>query len=133
MATDTWTLSGSYTTCPLTSGLLSADPSLSAPIDETMVLATKGLGEFTLLANTPTVISLPNLGMTAANVLIIKVAVGPGITATLSSTLNANQVIPVDSLLILTVQDTVNQITGLSLLTTSSFQTVVRVFVGQMA
>lgn len=122
---DKYSLAGSYSTTPAL-GNPSGQPSLEAPIQESVSLIKKSEQEYTLDADAPVTVSLG--GLTQAQVLNIK-AVGGKVRVRLTSADGAQQAIPVDgflSLICLTVP-----ITAIDLTRVAGTETIVTVFLGQ--
>lgn len=124
---STFAFQGSYTANPI-SGSPSADPQITAPINEMMTLVNESVSQLTL--NTDGIVSLPMCAVDSVNVLVLK-CVGGKITVLLTSSDGASQKIPVDSFLALTTANT--DITSISVERTPSVQTVVKYFLGQKA
>ena len=124
---DLFSLQGSYTATP-SSGSPSADPLITAPINEQMTLETELASQIMLTVDGP--VSLPFGGLTGVNALIVK-CVGGKITVRLTSADGAAQAFPVDSFLALTSANT--DITAITVERTPATQTVVKYFLGQKA
>jgi len=124
---STFSLQGSYTANPV-SGSPSADPQITAPINEMMVLSNESVSQLTL--NTDGMTTLPMCAVDAVNVLVLK-CVGGKITVYLTSSDGTTQAIPVDSFLALTTASA--DITAIEVERTPSTQTVVKYFLGQKA
>lgn len=124
---DQFTLSGSYTATPA-SGSPSADPMITAPINESMMLGTELASQITLNADAPA--SLPFGGLSGVNALIVK-CVGGKIIVRITSADGSAQAIPVDSFLALTSASA--DITAVTVQRTPATQTVVKYFLGQKA
>jgi hypothetical protein len=124
---DGFSLQGAYTTT-LLSGNASGLANITTPIFEQLTLAEKSLSQYDLTTNTP--VTVPFGGLTGAHVVVITVTSGQ-LTATLTSTAGASQVIPVDTLAILISQTT--PYTALTLTRASGIETIVEVFLGQSA
>ena len=98
MSTETFKLSGSYTTQPL-SGSPSGVPSCEAPIAETVVLGRSLPTSYSLTADAPVPVDLG--GITNVHVLVVKTT-GGKVRVRITSSDGATQAIPVDSFLSLT-------------------------------
>jgi hypothetical protein len=122
-----FTLQGSYTANP-GSGSPSADPQITAPINEGMVLANEVVSQLTLSVDGP--VNLPLCGLDAANLLVLK-CVGGKITVRLTSADGSAQAFPVDSFLALTSAST--DITAITVERIPATSTVVKYFLGQKA
>lgn len=127
---DLFQLTGSYFTQPAT-GAPSADPQVvSTGISESMELALKDLGEYSLAADAPVTVDFGGL-TTGANLVVIKVTSGGKIRVRLTSTDGTLQAIPVDSLLWIISESVA--ITAADLTRTAGVPTTVKVFLGQAA
>lgn len=124
---DLFAISGSYTATPA-SGSPSADPLITAPLDEKLMLATELASQITLNSDGPT--SLPFGGLSAVNALILK-TVGGKITVTITSADGTAQAVPVDSFLALVSSSA--DITAIEVERVPAVQTVVKYFLGQKA
>ena len=122
-----FSLQGTYTAAP-SSGSPSADPLITAPINEGMTLANEVVSQMTLSTDGP--IALPFCGLDAVNLLVFK-CVGGKITVRLTSADGSAQAFPVDSFLVLTSAST--DITAIELERNPATTTVVRYFLGQKA
>ncbi len=122
-----FSLQGSYTAAP-SSGSPSADPMITAPINESMTLANEVVSQLALSADGPT--ALPLCGLDAANLLVLK-CVGGKITVRLTSADGTAQSFPVDSFLALTSAGT--DITAIEVERVPATYTVVKYFLGQKA
>ena len=120
-------LSGSYTTIPL-DGVPSLAPTIGAPIDETMTVATKTEYDQDLTVDTPVAVQFG--GVSAANVVILK-STGGKVQARISSADGSSQVIPFDTVLILMSLSV--PITAISLVRIPATETLVRVYLAQAA
>lgn len=92
---DVFAISGSYSATPAY-GAPSADPVITASVDEKLMLGTELFSQVTLTTDAP--VSLPFGGLASAAALVVK-SVGGRITVTLTSAAGAAQVVPVDSFL----------------------------------
>ena len=124
---DLFAITGSYTATPA-SGSPSADPQITAPIDEKLMLGTELTSQIMLNVEGP--VSLPFGGLEAVNALIIK-CVGDKITVRLTSADGATQAIPVDSFFALVTASA--DITAIDVTRTPGSQTVVKYFLGERA
>ena len=124
---DLFALQGSYSAGPA-SGSPSADPMITAPINEQLMLGTEIASQITLTVDTP--VSLPFGGLSAVNALIIK-CVGGKVSVRITSADGATQAIPVDSFLALTSSSV--DITAISVVRTPAVLTTVKFFLGQKA
>jgi hypothetical protein len=125
---DVFAITGSYSATP-SSGSSSADPVITASVDERLMLGTELLSQITLTTDTPA--ALPFGGLTSAAALIIKCVGGP-ITVSLTSSQGAAQVVPVDSFFALI--SATNPFTAISVARApGGAPTVVRYFLGQRA
>jgi len=122
---DTFRLQGTYSTTPLV-GVPSGFPSLAAPINEIAQLAGKQPGQYTL--DTDAAVDVAFGGLSAANVVIIK-AVGGPIRVRLTTGSESDQVVRVDSFLVL-LSYTVPY-TAIDLTRSPGVETIVEVFLGQ--
>lgn len=118
---------GSYSATPA-SGSPSADPIVTAPLDERQMLATLQYSQLTLTSDTP--VSLPLGGLTSANVLIVK-AVGGKVRVRITSADGSQQAVPVDTFLALMSASV--PMTAVDVTRTPGVQTVIRYFLGQKA
>lgn len=124
---DVFAITGSYSATPA-SGSPSADPIITAALDERLMLATEQYSQLTLASDSP--VALPLGGLSEANVLIVK-CVGGKVRVRISSADGSQQSVPVDSFLALisaSVPMTVVDVTR-----TPGVQTVIRYFLGQKA
>lgn len=124
---DLFSLQGSYTAAPA-GGSPSADPMITAPINENMTLGTETASQITLNVDGP--VSLPFGGLSVVNALVIK-CVGGKITVRITSSDGSTQAIPVDSFLALT-SSTVD-ITAIEVERVPATQTIVKYFLGEKA
>ncbi len=124
---DTFSLQGTYTATPA-SGSLSADPQITAPINENMTLANEIVSQITLSVDGP--VALPVDSLDGVNVVILK-SVGGKVIARFTSADGTAQAIPVDSFLALTSANT--DITAISVQRIPATPTVVKYFLGQKA
>lgn len=124
---DLFSIQGSYTATPA-SGSPSADPMITAPINENLTLGTELASQITLNVDGP--VSLPFGGLSAVNALIVK-CVGGKIVVRLTSLDGSSQAIPVDSFLALISASA--DITAVSVERTPATQTVVKYFLGEKA
>ena len=124
---DLFAIQGSYSAVP-GSGSPSADPLITAPLDEKLMLATEVASQVTLTSDDPVSLSLG--GLSAVNALIIK-AVGGKIRVQISSSDGVQQSVPVDSFLALVSAST--NITAITVTRTPAVATVVKYFLGQKA
>ena len=125
--TDTFQLSGSYTTVP-SRGVPSADPQLAAPISELLALDKKAFATVDLSDDSPTDVALGGL---QAAVVVIKPEDSAVVTVALTSVSGLAQQFPVDGIFILISKS--NPITDISLTRVPSVATTVKVFLGEMA
>lgn len=124
---NVFAITGAYSATPA-SGTPSADPIVTAALDERLMLATLQYSQLTLNADTPTL--LPLGGLSSANVVIVK-CVGGKIRVRVTSADGSQQSIPVDSFFALISASTA--ITAVDVTRTPGVQTVVRYFLGQKA
>lgn len=122
---DLFAIQGSYSATP-GSGSPSADPIITAPLDEKLMLSTEVASQVTLTSDTPVSLSLG--GLSAVNALVIK-ALGGKIRVQLTSEDGVLQSIPVDSFLALTSIST--NITNVTVTRSPAVTTVVKYFLGQ--
>jgi hypothetical protein len=120
-------LTGAYSATPA-SGSPSADPIVTAALDERQMLATLQYSQLTLNADTPVV--LPLGGLTSANVVIVK-CVGGKIRVRITSADGSQQAVPVDTFLALISASV--PMTAVDVTRTPGVQTVIRYFLGQKA
>jgi hypothetical protein len=125
---DVFAITGSYSATPA-SGTPSADPIITAALDERLMLATEQYSQLTLNNDSP--VALPFGGLTQANVLIVKIVGAAKANVRITSNPGSNQVIPVDSFLALMTAS--EPITAVSVQRTPGVQTTVRYFLGQKA
>lgn len=124
---DTFSLQGTYTATPA-SGSPSADPQITAPINESMTLANEIVSQITLSVDGP--VALPVVSLDGVNVVILK-AVGGKVIARFTSADGSAQAVPVDSFLAITSASA--DITAISVERTPATTTVVKYFLGQKA
>lgn len=125
---DVFAISGSYSATPA-SGSPSADPVITASVDEKLMLGTELFSQITLTTDALT--ALPFGGLTSAAALVVKCVGGP-ITVTLTSSQGAAQVVPVDSFFALI--SATNPFTAISVARApGGAPTVVKYFLGQRA
>jgi hypothetical protein len=124
---DTFKLSGSYSTQPL-SGSPSADPEVTAPIEELITLKNKAISLYELTADAVQVVGL--CGLTNAHVVIVK-TVGGKVKLRLTSADGTTQSVPVDSFFCVISQSV--PFTALDLTRVSGVTTTVKVFLGERA
>ena len=124
---DLFSLQGTYTATPA-SGSPSADPLITAPINEQMTLETELASQITLSVDGPT--SLPFGGLVGVNALIVK-CVGGKVTVRITSADGTAQAFPVDSFLALTSASV--DITAITVERTPATKTIVKYFLGQKA
>lgn len=124
---DTFSLQGTYTATPA-SGSPSADPQITAPINENMTLANEIVSQITLSVDGP--VALPVDSLAGVNVVILK-SVGGKVIARFTSADGTAQAIPVDSFLALTSANA--DITAISVERVPATSTVVKYFLGQKA
>lgn len=122
---DIFQLGGSYTTAPA-NGAPSADPSLNAPIDESMTLIRKHQDTIDLTVDSPVTVQFG--GVINAHVLIVK-TVGGKARVRITSADGSTQSIPVDSFYA-SISNTV-PITAVDLTRVPSQLTTVKVFLGE--
>lgn len=128
---DLFNLTGSYNTQPA-SGAPSADPQVvSTAISESMELALKDLGEYSLTTDSPVDVDFGGLGATGANLVFVKVTSGGKVKLALTSTDGSLQGIPVDGYFQLITNSVA--ITAAQLTRTPGTLTTVKVFLGQAA
>lgn len=92
---DVFTIAGSYSATPAY-GNPSADPIITAAIDEKLMLGTELFSQVTLTTDAP--VALPFGGLTEASALVLK-CVGGRIIVSLTSAEGSDQIVPVDSFL----------------------------------
>lgn len=124
---STFSLQGTYTANPV-SGSPSADPQITAPINEMMTLSNESVSQLNLTTDGET--TLPLCAVDAVNALILK-CVGGKVVVRLTSAEGVTQAIPVDSFLALTTAS--ENITGITVERTPATPTVVKYFLGQKA
>lgn len=122
---DLFSIQGSYSAVP-GSGAPSADPYITAPLDEKLMLSTEVASQVTLTGDDPVTLSMG--GLSAVNVLVIK-ALGGKVRVQISSADGLLQSIPVDSFLAL-VSASAN-ITSVTVTRSPAVTTVVKYFLGQ--
>ena len=125
---DTFKIRGDYLSQP-SSGNPSAYPTVSSPIDETLVLSKTPLtAEYVLTADAAQDVAFGHISN--AHVVIIK-TVGGKVRVRLTSADGSQQSIPVDSLLVLISQSV--PFTALDLTRVTGVQTNVKVLLGERA
>jgi hypothetical protein len=124
---DVFAITGSYSATPA-SGTPSADPIITAALDERLMLATEQYSQLALTADTP--VALPLGGLTSANALIVK-CVGGKVRVRITSADGSQQAVPVDTFLALISASV--PMTAVDVTRTPGVQTVVRYFLGQKA
>ncbi len=124
---DLFAIQGSYSATP-GSGAPSADPVITAPLDEKLMLSTEVASQVTLTSDDPLDLSMG--GLSYVNALVIKV-VGGKVRVQISSSDGLLQSVPVDSFFAL-VSSSVN-ITDIKVTRVPATQTVVKYFLGQKA
>lgn len=125
---DVFAIAGSYSATPA-SGSPSADPVITASVDERLMLGTELFSQITLTTDAP--VALPFGGLTSAAALIVKCVGGP-ITVIMTSAAGTSQVVPVDSFLALI--SATNPLTAINVARApGGAPTVVKYFLGQRA
>lgn len=124
---DQFNLSGSYQTQPL-GGISSGNPTLVAPINESMILTEKSLDTLMLTVDTPVAVSFG--GVTNANAIVMR-AVGGPVTVRLTSAAGATQSVPMDEYF--SVLTSTVPVTAIDLTRSPGVLTTVTVFLGQKA
>ena len=125
--TDTFKLSGDYTTEPAT-GVVSAVPQLSAQLSETVSLVRKSVQRISLTVDTAVTVDL--CGLTQFEVLVVK-TIGGKVRVRLTSADGSSQAVPVDTLL--AVISSSVPYTALDLTRVAGTTTTVEVFMGEKA
>lgn len=92
-----FSLTGTYAAYP-SAGSPSADPTITAPIDERVNLDLELASQLTLTADAP--VALPFGGLTGASVVVVKSVGGP-VVLRLTSAEGALQRVPVDTFVVL--------------------------------
>lgn len=124
---DIFAITGSYSATPA-SGTPSADPIITAALDERQMLATEQYSQLTLTNDSP--VLLPLGGLSSINVLIVK-CVGGKVRVRVTSADGSQQSVPVDSFLALMSASV--PMTAVDVTRTPGVVTVVRYFLGQKA
>lgn len=124
---DIFAITGSYSATPA-SGTPSADPIITAALDERLMLATEQYSQLTLTNDSP--VSLPLGGLSSINALIVK-CVGGKVRVRITSADGSQQAVPVDTFLALI--SAAIPITAVDVTRTPGVQTIVRYFLGQKA
>lgn len=122
---DLFSIQGSYSAVP-GSGSPSADPLITAPLDEKLMLSTEVASQITLTDDDTVTLSMG--GLSVVNAVVIK-TVGGKVRVQISSSDGLLQSIPVDSFFAL-VTSSVN-ITAITVTRTPAVPTVVKYFLGQ--
>jgi hypothetical protein len=126
---DQFDLNGSYQTTPL-DGDLSLAPNVVAPIQVSLVLDAQAVLQMVLSSDSPQ--PIPFGSVANANVVLLGVTNGGGkVKAIITSADGTSQVVPFDLLFSAINQST--PITAISLQRTPATNTVVNVFLGEMA
>lgn len=124
---DIFAITGSYSATPA-SGTPSADPIITAALDERLMLATEQYSQLTLTSDSP--VALPLGGLSAINALIVK-CVGGKVRVRITSADGSQQAVPVDTFLALMSASV--PMTAVDVTRTPGVQTIVRYFLGQKA
>lgn len=124
---DIFAITGSYSATPA-SGTPSADPIITAALDERLMLATEVVSQIALTSDTPVV--LPLGGLSSINTLIVK-CVGGKVRVRITSADGSQQAVPVDTFLALISASV--PMTAVDVTRTPGVQTIVRYFLGQKA
>lgn len=124
---DIFALTGSYSATPA-SGTPSADPIITAALDERQMLATAQYSQLTLTNDSP--VSLPLGGLSSINTLIVK-CVGGKVRVRVTSADGSQQAVPVDSFLALISASV--PMTAVDVTRSPGVTTIVRYFLGQKA
>ena len=124
---DIFAITGSYSATPA-SGTPSADPIITAALDERLMLATEQYSQLTLTSDTP--VALPLGGLSSINALIVK-CVGGKVRVRITSADGSQQAVPVDTFLALISASV--PMTAVDVTRTPGVQTIVRYFLGQKA
>lgn len=127
MSSDSFKLSGSYLTQPL-SQPLSFAPTIEASIDESLSIKAKQVTEILLSADAPVAVNFG--GVTNAHVVILKSTDGK-VKASISSADGAAQAVPFDTYWILMSESV--PVTAISLTRVAGAETTVRVFLAEKA
>jgi hypothetical protein len=126
-----YTLAGAWTVDPAEFGVQSFDPTFTAPVQESVLLARKLEVEYTLTADAPVTLPVggPNDAIKAAHVLQVR-AVGGKVRLRITTIDGAVQSVPADPLLI--VISTSTPITAVDVTRTPATLTTVKVLLGDM-
>jgi len=125
---DVFNLSGAYTVTPA-SGVASADPSITAPVAEGMVLSVKHYDDVAVAVDTPVAVAFG--GVTLANLVLLKVVSGGPVRARLTSAYGATQAVPVEDFFVM--ESASVPVTAIDLTRTPGVNTTVKVLLGQKA
>lgn len=123
---DLFRMSGSYATTPATGAQASADPQVSASIDERLSLANKTQVNVVLDDDLPRAVDLG--GLSSAHVLVMR-ANGGKVRARFTSADGSVQAVPVDPFFVV-ISRTV-PITALDLTRQTGVPVTVKVFMGE--
>tara|TARA_Y100000593_G_scaffold86192_1_gene164457 strand:- start:217 stop:603 length:387 start_codon:yes stop_codon:yes gene_type:complete len=123
---DTFNLTGSYSSTPASVGTSSGGATISAPVDETVQLASRTQIELVLSADPAVAVSIP--AAANINVVIIR-TVGGKVKARFTSSDGATQGVPVDPFAVV-ISESVN-ITALDVQRVAGVETTVKVFLGE--
>lgn len=124
---SSFALTGSYTATP-SGAYASADPMVSASLDERMSLSNEIVSQLSLTTDAP--VSLPFGTMSAVNLVVIKVA-GEPVTVRITSTAGATQAIPVDTFFSLFSRS--KDIAAIDVIRNPGSLTAIRYFLGKAA
>lgn len=125
---DLFAITGSYSATPA-SGTPSADPIITAALDERQMLATEIYSQLTLSNDSP--VALPFGGLANVTTLIVKVVAASNARVIITSAAGVSQTVPVDSFLAL--MSASEPLTAVSVQRTPGVPTVIRYFLGQKA
>lgn len=125
---DVFAITGSYSATPA-SGSPSADPIITAALDERQMLGTETYSQLTLANDSIT--PLPFGGLTNVTALIVKAVSAAKVKVIITSASGASQVVPIDSFLAL--MSASEPLTAVSVQRSPGVSAVVRYFLGQKA